>query len=187
MGGGLGARGLVRIRPAQTEDAAAIAAIYAPHVLAGTASFEEEAPPAAEIVQRMIAGAGRYPWLVAADEQVVAYAYASGWSPRPAYRWAVETTVYVADQAQGRGIGRRLYAALLDLVRDQGFTTAIGRIALPNPASVALHQVLGFREAGVLAAIGHKHGRWIDVGIWQCALADAASPPAEPRSLTELG
>lgn len=171
---------MVTVRPARAEDAAAIAAIYAPHVLVGHATFEEQAPDAAEIGRRMRASDELYPWLVAEDDDMLAYAYAAPWSPRPAYRWAVETTVYVADHAQGRGVGRRLYAALLDLLRHGGFTSAVARIALPNIPSVALHETLGFRAAGVLARIGWKHGRWIDVGQWQCALADPDGLDADP-------
>ena len=165
-----------------------IAAIYAPHVNNGVVSFELEAPDAAELRRRMAASGGLYPWLVAAeDETVLGYAYAGRYRERAAYRWVTETSVYVAAAAQGRGIGRRLYAVLLATLTAQGFTQALGVIALPNDASVRLHEAVGFRRTGISPAIGYKHGQWIDVGFWQRALATPAEPPAEPRRFADLG
>lgn len=187
---------MIALRPARPEDAAAIAAIYAPHVLAGTVSFETDAPDARTMRHRMAASDGLYPWIVAtvtdqggggADGGVLGYAYATEFSAREAYRWTLETTIYVADVAQRQGLGRLLYEALIDTVRAQGFTQAIGRIALPNPGSISLHEAVGFRRAGVFREIGYKHGQWIDVGYWQCELAEAASPPAEPRRFADIG
>ncbi len=184
---------MIRVRAATPADAEAIAAIYAPHVLVGIASFETEAPDAAGIAARMAASDGLYPWLVAiadSDEgsgEVVAYAYATRFRDRAAYRFVVETTVYVADVAQRRGAGRLVYAALIETLRAQGFTQAIGAIALPNAGSVALHEAIGFRAAGMYHAVGYKHGRWIDVGYWQCALNAPAVPPVEPRRFVEVG
>jgi L-amino acid N-acyltransferase YncA len=182
---------VIALRAARPDDAAAIAAIYAPHVLVGAASFEIEPPEARPMRARMAASDGLYPWLVATTGEesggVLAYAYASAYGTRPAYRWAVETTVYVADAAQRQGAGRLLYEALIDTLRAQGFTQAVGRIALPNEASIALHEAVGFRRAGVLREIGWKGGRWIDVGLWQCELAEPASPPAEPRPFSATG
>jgi L-amino acid N-acyltransferase YncA len=165
------------IRPARPDDAAAIAAIYAAEVTGGTATFELDPPDAAAMARRMERG---LPWLVWDEGGVRAYAYAAPWNARAAYRWTVETTIYVAADAQRRGIGRRLYAALLDALTAQGFTQAIAQIALPGPGSVALHEALGFRAAGRIARVGWKHGRWIDVGFWQRALADPGAPPADP-------
>lgn len=182
---------MIAIRAAVPEDADAIAAIYAPHVLVGTASFEEQAPDAREMAERITAGAGRFPWLVATQGEaaggVLAYAYATAFHTRPAYRWAVETTVYVADAAQRQGAGRLLYQVLIDTLTAQGFTQAIARIALPNNASIALHEAVGFRRAGVQRAVGYKRGQWIDVGLWQRALAEHLASPAEPRVFAEVG
>lgn len=170
----------MRVRPARPDDAAAIAAIYAPHVTDGVISFELVAPDAAETARRMTASP-RHPWLVACEDgSVLAYAYAAPFATREAYRWAVETTIYVADEAQGRGVGRSLYSALLATLKAQGFTQALARIALPNPASTALHQALGFRAVGVEQAVGWKVGRWIDVALWQRPLATPADPPDPP-------
>lgn len=173
---------MIHLRPARPEDAAAIAAIYAPHVTNGVASFETEAPSAAEIVRRMAAADGMFPWLVAEEEAVLGYAYAGAYAERAAYRWTVETTIYLADAAHGRAIGRQLYTALLDRLVAQGFTQAIAKIALPNDASIALHEKLGFRHVGTVAQTGWKRGSWVDVGLWQRGLAAAAIPPAEPLS-----
>ncbi|WP_271299209.1 GNAT family N-acetyltransferase [Sphingomonas sp. CV7422] len=182
---------MIALRPATGDDAAAIAAIYAPHVLAGTVSFEVEAPDPHTMQARMARADGLYPWIVAttgADQGgVLGYAYATRFSERDAYRWAVETTIYVADVAQRQGVGRLLYQGLIHTLRAQGFTQAIARIALPNNASITLHEQVGFRRAGVFRAIGHKHGQWIDVGYWQCMLAEPASPPLEPRRFTDIG
>jgi phosphinothricin acetyltransferase len=186
---------VIAIRPACAEDAAAIAAIYAPHVLAGVVSFETEAPDARAMRTRITGADGLYPWIVATrgDDTdgekggVLGYAYASRFREREAYRWVVETTVYVANDAQRAGVGRLLYRALTGTLRAQGFAQAIGVIALPNDGSVRLHEAVGFRRAGVFRAVGYKHGRWVDVGYWQCELAGPAVPPAEPKRFAEVG
>ena len=189
------AGGGIAIRAATPDDAGAIAAIYAPHVLVGTASFETEAPDARQMRTRMATSEGLYPWLVATvggggeagGGGVLGYAYATRFHPREAYRWTVEATIYVADVAQRQGAGRLLYEALIDTLRAQGFTQAIGRIALPNEGSIALHEQVGFRRAGVYREVGYKHGRWIDVGTWQCELNEPSTPPAEPKRFADVG
>ncbi len=185
----------IGIRAARPEDAAAIAAIYAPHVLVGTVSFETEAPDARAMRTRMAASDGLYPWMVATiggetgpdSGGVVAFAYAGKFRERAAYRFACETTVYVADAVQRQGAGRLLYEALIDTLRAQGFTQAIGVIALPNDASITLHEAVGFRRAGVNREVGYKNGQWIDVGIWQCELSEPAVPPVEPKRFADVG
>lgn len=180
---------MIAIRTAGEADAGAIAAIYAPHVTAGVVSFETEAPDAAVIAARMAASGDFYPWLVAEEPEtgVLGYAYAARFREREAYRWAVETTIYLGAGAQRRGIGRLLYGALVATLRRQGFTQAIGAIALPNPASIALHEAVGFRRTGVLREVGHKHGQWVDVGYWQRPLAEPEGSPAKPRAFSEVG
>ena len=173
------------VRPARAGDAAAIAAVYAPYVTDGTVSFELDPPDAAEMARRMAAGGGRHPWLVAEEVgAVLGYAYASTFRPRSAYDWAVETTIYVAADAHGRGIGQALYANLLARLTEAGFTQAVAIIALPNDASVRLHERLGFALVGVNPAVGYKAGRWIDVGMWQRALAATPGPdrPGAPAA-----
>lgn len=166
------------LRPAASPDAPAVAAVYAPYVTGSVVSFEAEPPDAAEVARRM-AARPRLPWLVAErDGVVVGYAYASAHRARAAYRWAVDVSVYLVAAERGRGTGRALYAALLPLLRDLGHTTAHAGITLPNNASVALHEAFGFTPVGVFPAVGHKDGRWHDVGWWRLALVDP--PPDEP-------
>jgi phosphinothricin acetyltransferase len=174
---------LMRVRAASAGDAAAIAEIYRPYVAESFISFETEPPDAAEIARRLAAGGDLYPWLAAEEEdgRLIGYAYASPFRPRAAYRFAVETSVYIRQGAHGRGIGAALYAPLLETLERQGFTQAIGAISLPNPASVRLHERFGFRQAGIYAQVGWKLGRWHDVGLWQRPLAAPADPPEEPR------
>jgi phosphinothricin acetyltransferase len=177
----------VIVRLARSEDAAAIAAVYAPYVTDSFVSFETEAPDEAEMGRRMASGGSSHPWLVAeTDGALAGYASASPFRPRAAYRYAVETSVYLDPAQCGRGIGRTLYAALLDLLERQGFVQAIGAISLPNDASVRLHEALGFAAAGVYCRVGWKCGGWRDVGLWQRALAPATVPPAEPRDYAAL-
>ena len=185
---------MIAIRAAHPDDAAAIAAIYAPHVLAGVVSFETQAPDADTMRARMAGADGLYPWIVATlrseeggEEAVIGYAYAARFREREAYRWVVETTIYVADVSQRAGVGRLLYEALVDTLTAQGFTQAMGVIALPNDGSIKLHEAVGFRRAGVFREVGLKHGRWIDVGYWQRELAEPATHPAEPRPFAEVG
>ena len=182
---------MIAIRAAEPSDAAAIAAIYAPQVLTGTATFEIEPPDARAMRTRMAASDGLYPWLVATngdpDGGVIGYAYATRFRDRPAYRYVVETTIYMADTVQRRGAGRLLYEALIDTLRAQGFVHALGAIALPNDASIGLHEAVGFRRTGVYREVGYKQGQWIDVGIWQCELNEPRVPPAEPRKFSDVG
>jgi len=179
----------VKIRAARAADAAAIAALYAPYVTGSVVSFETEAPDATEMGRRMAGDAGKYPWLVACDAAggLLGYAYATAFRTRPAYRFSVETTVYVAGDAHGRGIGSALYAALLPVLEAQGFVQAIAAITLPNPASAALHERFGFRRIGAYEEVGFKQGGWHSVGLWQRALAPPSVVPAEPRPLNAPG
>jgi L-amino acid N-acyltransferase YncA len=182
---------VIAIRAARPEDAAAIAAIYAPFVLTGTVSFETEAPDARQMRSRMAASDGLYPWIVATSGEeeggVLAYAYASKFRDRPAYKYVVETSIYVTGTVERQGVGRLLYEALIDTLRAQGFTQAIGVLALPNEASIGLHEATGFRRQGVYREVGYKNGRWIDVGFWQCQLNRSTTPPTEPKPFSEVG
>ena len=169
----------VVIRLASEADAAAIAAIYRPYVETTHFTFEEVAPEAADIAARLANPI--HPWLVAEEhETVIGYASTSPMRNRAAYRWSVETGIYLPWEAQGRGIGRRLLAAHLDLLERQGMVTAIAGIALPNEASVALHEKLGFTLSGIERGVGFKLGRWVDVGRWQKDLAPRPAIPTEP-------
>lgn len=177
----------MKVRAATADDAAAIAAIYAPYVTGSVVSFETEPPDATGIAGRMAEAGDLYPWLVAWEgETVLGYAYAAAFRTRPAYRFSVETTVYVSGEAQRRGVGAALYAALLPRLEAQGFAQAIAGITLPNPASVALHERFGFRRIGVYEEVGFKQGGWHSVGLWQRALAPLTDRPAEPKPLTSV-
>ncbi|HEX8238903.1 MAG TPA: GNAT family N-acetyltransferase [Allosphingosinicella sp.] len=169
-------------RAATPDDAAAIAEIYSPFVAGSAVSFETEPPDAAAMRARIEAGGDLYPWLVgeAEDGTILGYAYAARFRDRPAYRFAVETSVYLRSGAGGRGLGRGLYEPLLAMLETQGFTQAIAAITLPNEASVRLHERLGFEWAGIYRQVGWKLGAWHDVGLWQRALAKAGTPPEEP-------
>lgn len=171
------------IRDAEPErDAAACAAIYAPHVEAGPISFEERAPDAAEMAARIERISATHPWLVAErGGEVVGYAYACPHRERPAYRWSVDVSVYVAAGHVGEGIGGALYTALFERLRGQRFRMAYAGITLPNEASVALHESLGFAQVGTMREVGWKLGEWRDVGWFQLELAQpAAGQPPEP-------
>jgi L-amino acid N-acyltransferase YncA len=171
------------IRPAQpARDAAGCAAIYAPFVRDTVVSFEEQVPSAQEFVRRIERTSDRYPWLVAEDRATVAgYAYASAHRDRAAYRWAADVAVYIGDGYRRRGLGRALYGALLPLLERQGIQVVCAGVTLPNDASVALHEALGFQPVGVYRRIGWKAGSWHDVGWWQLDLvAPAAGRPPEP-------
>lgn len=167
-------------RVAAAADAAAIAAIYRPFVERSHFTFEEVPPDGSEIAERL--SNPLHPWLVAEEDGAVAgYASTSPMRNRAAYRWSVETGIYLAPDAQGRGFGRKLLTAHLDLLEKQGFVTAIAGIALPNDASVALHEKLGFTLCGVERGVGFKLGRSVDVGRWQRELAPRTDAPEEPR------
>jgi L-amino acid N-acyltransferase YncA len=166
-------------------DAAACAAIYAPSVTHGLASLEEVAPDAAEFARRIAAVTAKYPWLVAElDGPVAGYAYAGQHRERTSYRWSTDVTVYVSATHHRRGVGRALYERLFALLAQQGYYEACAGITLPNDASVALHESLGFRPVGVYRDIAFKFGAWRDVGWWQKTLREHTpdAPPAEPAA-----
>jgi L-amino acid N-acyltransferase YncA len=172
----------LNVRPAAAADAAAIAAIYAHYVDHSVITFELTPPDAAEILSRIGHILPRYPFLVAEqDGRIMGYAYAGKLYERAAYRWAVETTVYVAPDRHRQGIGQTLYATLIATLAQQGFQTAFGKITLPNPASVALHETFGFIRCGVLSRVGYKHGGWHDVGLYQLDLGTRPARPEETR------
>jgi phosphinothricin acetyltransferase len=163
-------------------DAAGCAAIYAPYVLASATSFEEIALDEAEMADRIAGISTAHPWLVAErGGQLLGYAYACRHRERPAYRWSTDVSVYVNEGQWRQGVGRRLYEDLFGHLRRQRFRTACAGITLPNVASVALHERLGFAPIGVYRRIGWKAGAWRDVGWWQLELSvERHEPPAEP-------
>jgi phosphinothricin acetyltransferase len=154
------------IRPLAPADTEPVAEIYAHYVEHTAITFDLETPSAADWAARL-AAAHRLPWLGCEDDgRLVGFAYAGRFRPKRAYEPTVETTIYLHHEAGGRGLGRLLYGALLDQVGAGGFHTAVAGVTLPNPASVALHERLGFTPVGVFSEVGHKLGRWHDVGFW---------------------
>jgi phosphinothricin acetyltransferase len=175
----------VIVRDARADDMAAVHAIYAHHVLRGLATFEEVPPSQDELIERRAAvvGAG-LPYLVAEHAgAVVGYSYASAYRPRPAYRYAIEDSVYVADGLAGRGIGTALLAALIARCEAGPWRQMIAIIGdTGNAASIALHRRYGFAPVGTLRAVGFKLGRWVDTVLMQRALGPGgAAPPGHDR------
>jgi L-amino acid N-acyltransferase YncA len=177
------------IRPAAAADLAEIAAIYADAVENGTASYELDPPDLAEMTRRFEAlRAGEYPYLVAmSGGRVVAYAYAGAFRPRPAYRFVVEDSIYVAPDAKGRGIGRALLRRLIEECRQKGFRQMLAVIgdARPDSASVRLHERMGFSHAGLIRGTGYKFGRWLDTGFMQLEMNGGTANDPDPDSLPE--
>jgi phosphinothricin acetyltransferase len=172
------------IRLARVGDAEAIAAIYAPVVQSTAISFEIDPPDALTIEHRVTETLRTYPWLVCEIAgEVAGYAYATKHRDRAAYQWSVDASVYVHPSFHRRGIGRALYTSLFRIVQSQGFVNAYAGITLPNPASVRLHESVGFRPIGVYRNVGFKADRWHDVGWWGLNLLPLAAPPAPPRPL----
>lgn len=172
------AKAAITLVPAAVSHVPAITAIYAESVLHGIASWELEPPDTTEIARRMGDVLARgYPYLVAlADGEILGYAYASSYRPRPGYRFTVEDSVYVAPAWQGRGIGRQLLVALIEATAVLGYRQMIAVIGgSENTASIALHAALGFSHVGLLPAIGFKHGRWLDGVLMQRALGEGAT------------
>lgn len=171
------------IRDATESDAEAILAIYAPICLQTAVSFEEVPPTVEEIRARIRKAQAAYAWLIFEDDgHVAGYAYGTRHRERAAYRWAVEVAIYVADGRRGRGIGKSLYEALFSRLAARGFVEAFAGVVLPNPASLALHRSVGFRDIGVFEAIGFKLGAWHDVAWMQRSLRPRETPPAEPAN-----
>jgi len=173
-------------------DAAGCAAVYAPFVEGSAISFEYSAPDAAEMGRRIAQLSATHAWLVAEDDgEILGFAYASPHRERAAYRWAAEVSVYIGSAYHRRGIGRALYGTLFELLTRQGYRTVCAGIALPNEASVALHEALGFELVGIYRRIGWKGGTWWDVGWWQLQLtsAEPGAPgdPPEPGPPVRLG
>lgn len=175
------------IRDATAQDAAPCARIYGFYVRHTHVSFETDPPDVAEMARRIAAYADRHAWLVAErGGTVVGFAYGSPYSPRPAYRWSVETSVYLEPGLRRTGAGRALYEALLDRLAARGYRRVVAGLALPNDASLGLHVALGFEVVGTLRRIGWKHGSWRDVMRLQKDLAPelgTTPPEALPRDL----
>ena len=170
----------MKIRTASVADAEAIAAIYAPIVNETAISFEWMPPTAEEFRERIIKTLTEYAWLVATDDadQITGYVFANSHKEPVSYHWSVNTSVYIRADSRGRGIGRALYTELFRQLVLLGYHRAFAGVALPNPASIALHESLGFKLVGIYKNVGFKFGAWRDVSWWQ---RDLQPPEALPE------
>lgn len=156
------------LRAASVDDAEAICHIYNHYVCNTHISFEEQVVTSAEMSRRILDVSENLPWLLLENDGLIeGYAYASKWRVRSAYRFSVEVSVYLLPEARGRGIGSCLYEALLDQLAKLGVHAVIGGIALPNDASISLHEKMGFKKVAHFERVGFKNDQWVDVGYWQ--------------------
>lgn len=176
------------LRDAHLADLPAITAIYADSVTHGTASYEMTPPDQAEMRERFLAITSRgYPYIAAEgqDGALLGYAYASAFRTRPAYRWLVEDSIYLAPEARGRGIGRALLGELVSRCTTLGFRQMVAVIGGASPASIAVHHAQGFELSGTLRGTGFKHGRWLDTVMMQCSLGEGNT--SDPDQLAYPG
>ena len=168
-------------RFATVEDAEAILNIYRPYVESTEITFETEVPTIEAFRERVCHVLRQYPYIVAEqDGAILGYCYASSYRPRAGFLWTAELSVYVRQDLRKQGIGTRLYAILLDLLRMQGYQNAVSVISHPNPGSERLHYHFGFRLAGLQYKCGYKNGRWCDVAVFERRLGDYPDPPPPP-------
>jgi L-amino acid N-acyltransferase YncA len=175
------------IRQAAERDASGVLAIYEPIVRDTPISFEMEPPTEEEMAARI---ARSHEWLIIErDRHIIGYAYATPFHPRAAYRWSVEVSIYLAQDARGSGLGRKLLSELLDSLTRRGFVNAFAGIALPNPVSLRLFESFGFEKVSQQRNVGFKLGAWHDVGWWQRQLRAPTNPPPDisPRAPVVLG
>lgn len=175
------------IRLATTDDATQIQAIYAPIVRDTFISFEEIIPTIDDIAGRINKTLQQYPWLICEiDGQVAGYAYGSSFRSRAAYQWTTEVTAYIHKDFQRRGIGRALYTSLFAILKEQGYCNVVSVIALPNDASVGLHESMGFETIGIFKNMGYKLEDWHDTGWWQLELRPMPTHPTPPVPIQQL-
>ncbi|HEM3578099.1 TPA: N-acetyltransferase [Streptococcus suis] len=157
---------MIEIRSARIEDAADLVAIYAPYVEKTAITFETQVPTVNEFASRIEKTLGKFPYLVAVEEgKILGYAYASTYYARAAYDWTVELSVYIQQEARGKGIGSMLYDALEEELTARGFKNFLACIALPNPASISLHEKRGYEQVAHFKKVGYKFGSWHDI-VW---------------------
>jgi phosphinothricin acetyltransferase len=169
------------IRFAEPDDAAGIVAIYGPYCDGSVVSFELAAPTIEQMRERIERIMKHFPWLVCEiDGEVAGYVYACPHRERAAYRWAVDVAVYIAPKHHRRGIGQALYCVLFEILRAQGYVKAYAGVTLPNSGSVGLHEAVGFRPLAIYRGVGHKFGKWLDVGWWELDLQPQSEKPGEP-------
>ena len=158
-------------RSATINDAQTIARIYNHYILETTATFQEQPISAEEIAKKIEEHMPDYPWLVFEEQNsILGYAYVTRWKDREAYQYTIESSIYLAPEAAGKQIGSKLYAELIKRLRKTEYHAIIAGIALPNDASVALHEKFGFEKVAHFKETGYKFGKWIDVGYWELML-----------------
>jgi len=158
------------IRDAKPTDSGSICAIYNPYIINTTISFETEPVSEKEMAERILNN-GKLPWILYEEnDQILGYAYAYKWRVRQAYRYSVESGVYMDSNATERGLGTLLYTELINRLKSMNIHVVIGGIALPNPASIALHEKFGFEKVAHFKDVGFKFDKWIDVGYWELVL-----------------
>lgn len=176
----------MNIRLASQADAAQIAEIYRPIVLSTPISFEIEPPGEPEMARRIEQTLAAFPWLVCeSQDRIIGYSYSGAHRARAAYRWSVDTSVYVRSEFRRRGIGKGLYVSLFRILAAQGYFNAFAGITLPNPGSVKLHESVGFKPIGCYRDVGYKLGSWRDVGWWQRVVRPLIDAPGAALSLEE--
>jgi L-amino acid N-acyltransferase YncA len=175
------------IRLAKTTDAPGILAIYAPYIRNTSFTFETEVPSIEEFGKRISHYLIDYPWLVyEINGEVAGYAYAARYRERTAYQWSVESSVYIHDDHQRKGIAKQLYTTLFELLKRQGFTNVYAVINLPNDKSVAFHEMLGFNYFATYEKVGWKLGQWKNVGWWRLVINQFTDDPQNPIKFSEL-
>ena len=175
------------IRCAELNDVQGILAIYAPFVAETPVSFETEIPTVSEMQDRILSILRELPYIVCEiDGKVAGYAYASNFRPRKAYQWSKEVSVYVAPEFRGRHIATGLYFSLIEILKKLGVANLLAGIAVPNPASIALHEKMGFRKCGEYTDVGFKLGIWHSVGWWELRLIDENATPQPLLSFSEI-
>lgn len=156
------------IRPVTVRDHLAITEIYNHYIEQTTITFEEDPLTLEQMAQRIQSISSTYPYLVATDDRgLLGYAYAGPWKPRSAYRYTVETSIYLNPEARGKGVGKALYSALINQLMEQGFRLLIAGITVPNEASEAFHRFFNFRPVGSFTKAGYKFDQWLDVAYWE--------------------
>lgn len=175
------------IRLATIGDYSAILSIYAPYIIGTTITFEYDVPSEVEFSQRMAAIAATYPILVLElDGEIIGYAYSAVFKPRSAYQWTAETVIYLRQNHAGKGLGRPLYEALIEVLKLQRICQAIGVVTSENHSSIAFHRRLGFVQSAKLEKVGYKFGKWLDVEWMQYQFAELSSNPEPINPINDI-
>lgn len=175
-------------RLANKNDAGGILSIYAPYITGTSFTFEAEVPSIRSFAERITTYLINWPWLVCEiDGRVAGYAYGSKYRERVGYQWCVECSVYIHDDFQGKGIAKKLYIALFEILKLQGYRNVYAVVNLPNDRSVKLHESCGFKWFANYENVGYKLGKWKTVGWWQLIINEYNEEPLPPLKFSELG